>query len=202
MASNVIVTEANFITPSEPTPNHILRLSTLDSKLFACFIYEYLFIYEPLHGVDQDAITENVKAALSLALVPYYPLAGKVQVQNESPGLEVECSGQGILFIRAAASTCTTSEFDSAPRHIMQWKRFLSLQVTDVLSGAPPVVMQLTWLHDGGAALAVGFNHCLIDGTGSAQFLNSSAGLPRWTRARAEADLEPSLIRPNPDRAS
>ncbi|XP_047967503.1 alcohol acyltransferase 9-like [Salvia hispanica] len=75
MASNVNVTETIIITPSEPTPNHVLRLSALDSKLFARFVTDYMFVYEPRHGADQAAITENVKTALSRALVPYYPLS-------------------------------------------------------------------------------------------------------------------------------
>ncbi|KAG6393574.1 hypothetical protein SASPL_147818 [Salvia splendens] len=176
MPSNVNVTETILITPSEPTPNHVLRLSALDSKLFARFVTDYMFVYEPRHGADQDAITENVKTALSRALVPYYPLAGTVRVRAEDPGLEVACTAQGAIFI-TATSTCTTPEFNSPPQHIMQWRSFLSHDVTDALSGAPLVIMQLTWLQDGGAVLAVAFNHCMIDGAGSSQFLNSVAGI-------------------------
>lgn len=33
------------------------------------------------------------------------------------------------------------------------------------------LVVHLTWLSDGGATLAVGFNHCLCDGIGSDEFL-------------------------------
>ncbi|KAK9124572.1 hypothetical protein Sjap_014174 [Stephania japonica] len=66
----------------------------------------------------------------------------------------------------------------------------LSLQVPDVvLSSLPPLILQLTWLHDGSAALALAFNHCIIDGIGTANFLNSFADLASG-RSRL-SDLRP-----------
>ncbi|GFQ04842.1 omega-hydroxypalmitate o-feruloyl transferase [Phtheirospermum japonicum] len=67
----------------------------------------------------------------------------------------------------------------SRPNPPAQWRKFLSLHVADVLKGAPPLVVQLTWLSDGGATLAAGFNHCLCDGIGGAEFLNSVSELAR-----------------------
>ncbi|KAH6762797.1 HXXXD-type acyl-transferase family protein [Perilla frutescens var. hirtella] len=191
MASSVHVNQAVLITPSEPTPNQILQLSALDSQLFVRFTFEYLLVYKPRRGIDRDVITGNVKSALGRALVPYYPLAGRVRPRPDGKGLEVVCRAQGALFIDAVSSF-TVSEFDGAPRRRAHWRRLLSLHMADVLKGGPPLVIQLTWLLDGGAALAVGFNHCLCDGVGSGQFLNSFAELalgltelkprPTWSR--------------------
>ncbi|XP_057788771.1 alcohol acyltransferase 9 [Salvia miltiorrhiza] len=177
MASSVHINQALLITPSEPTPNHILPLSALDSQLFVRFTFEYLLVYEPRPGADRHAIAHNVKSALARALVPYYPLAGRVRARADGLGLEVVCRAQGVAFIDATSTSTTVSEFESAPRHEAQWWNFLSLHVADVLIGAPPLIVQFTWLHDGGAALAVGFNHCLCDGIGSGEFLNSFAEL-------------------------
>ncbi|KAK6135792.1 hypothetical protein DH2020_030487 [Rehmannia glutinosa] len=175
-SSHVHVKEVVLITPSQPTPNHTLQLSALDSQLFVRFTFEYLLVYEPRHGFNRAAIKNNVKLALGRALVPYYPLAGRVRTRADGLGLEVVCRAQGAVFIDAV-SDCTISEFEEGPKRRDQWRKFLSLHVVDVLKGGPPLVVQLTWLSDGGATLAVGFNHCLCDGTGSGEFLNSFAEL-------------------------
>ncbi|KAL2227402.1 UNVERIFIED_CONTAM: Omega-hydroxypalmitate O-feruloyl transferase [Sesamum indicum] len=190
MSSSLHVNDAVLITPSEPTPNHILQLSALDSQLFVRFTFEYLLVYKPRHGLDRAATTENVKSALGRALVPYYPLAGRVRNRVDGLGLEVVCRGQGAVFIDAISDS-TVSEFDGAPRRRAQWRKFLSLHVADVLMGAPPLVVQLTWLSDGGATLGVGFNHCLCDGIGSGEFLNSFAELAIGKRGFNELSPKP-----------
>lgn len=184
MCSSVQVKEAIFVSASEPTPIQNLRLSPLDSQLFLRFTIEYLLVYKPPPPPHQGSflldirstITSRVKSALARALVPYYPLAGRVRPTPDGSALEVVCRNQGAVFIQAV-SDYTSSEFETAPKYCKQWRKFLSLHVAEVLKGAPPLVVQLTWLSDGGATLAVGFSHCLCDGIGSADFLNFFAEL-------------------------
>ncbi|KAM7499390.1 hypothetical protein LguiA_023804 [Lonicera macranthoides] len=170
------IKQALLVTPSDPTPTQLLHLSALDSQLFLRFTFEYLLLYKPPHGLDRDPTIARIKAALARALVPYYPLAGRVRARADDSGLEVVCRAQGAAFIEAVSGS-TLSEFERAPRHVTQWRKLLSLQVADVLKGAPPLVVQLTWLCDGAAALGVGFSHCICDGVGSVQFLNLFAEL-------------------------
>lgn len=188
------VKEATLITPSEPTPNHILQLSALDFQLFVRFTFQYLLVYKPYRGLDRAATTDNLKSALSRALVPYYPLAGRLRTRADGPGLEVVCRAQGAVFIDVDSSS-TVSEFEGAPTRREQWRRFLSVDVADVLKGTPPLVVQLTWLSDGAATLAVGFNHCLCDGIGSGEFLNAFAELALGKRGLAELDPRPTWSR-------
>ncbi|KAL8552207.1 hypothetical protein ACS0TY_001050 [Phlomoides rotata] len=172
MATSVLVKQQVVIVPPEPTPNHILQLSALDSQLFLRFTSEVLLVYQPCNGVDRATIIDNVKSGLGQALVPYYPLAGRVRARADGSGLEVDCRGQGALFIEAVSNS-TVPEFEGAPKQIDQWRKFLSLEVVDVLEGAPAFVLQLTWLSDGGVVLAVGSNHPICDGAGLGEFLNS-----------------------------
>ncbi|KAE8688528.1 putative Integrase-type DNA-binding superfamily protein [Hibiscus syriacus] len=135
----------------------------------------------------------RLKSALAKALVPYYPLAGRVRAKPDG-GLEVVCRGQGALFIEAV-SDHEANELERAPRFVTQWKKLLSVDVADVLKGTPPLIVQMTWLKDGNAALGVGFNHCLCDGIGSAEFLNSFAELASVTSQTKLAEFK---FKPNP----
>ncbi|CAJ1971039.1 unnamed protein product [Sphenostylis stenocarpa] len=182
MGSSVRVKEASVVTPSEPTPPCVLALSALDSQLFLRFTIEYLLVYKPCPGVDQANTTARLKSALARALVPYYPFAGRVRSRPEGPGLEVVCAAQGAVFIEAFATRYKANDFEKAPKTVTHWRPLLSLQVADVLKGSPPLVLQLTWLADGAAAIAVGINHCLCDGIGSAEFLNYFAELANEKR--------------------
>ncbi|KAL8093659.1 hypothetical protein AgCh_035518 [Apium graveolens] len=178
MASSVQVKEITLITPSAPTPTQILNLSALDSQLFLRFPIEYLLTYEPCHGSDKSATLAQIKLALARALVPYYPLAGRVRARKHGYGLEVVCQAQGVVFIEAD-SNLDISDFEVVPLYVTERRKMLSLHVVDVLKGDPLLVVQLTWLLNGAVALGVGFSHCMCDGVGSVGFLNSFAEFAR-----------------------
>lgn len=206
MGTSVRVKEAVVVTPSEPTPSCVLALSALDSQLFLRFTIEYLFVYEPRPGMDQGVTTARLKAALAKALVPYYPLAGRVRARpGDGSGLELEvvCGSQGAVFIEAFADRYCANDFEKkAPKTVTHWRKLLSLHVVDVLKGSPPLVVQLTWLRDGAAAIAVGINHCISDGIGSAEFLNYFAELASGKRAQLTKPvwdrhlLNPTAVKP------
>ncbi|XP_057523224.1 alcohol acyltransferase 9-like [Amaranthus tricolor] len=185
MGSNFVqVKEATVITPVDPTPNCVLSLSTLDSQLFLRFTIEYLLVYSPYLGLDRRQFVARVKSALGKALVQYYPLAGRVQSKGDGSGpLQVVCRAQGSVFVEAV-SGYSRVDFERAPLYVDEWRQLLWLQVDDVLKGAPPLVVQLTWLADGAVAIGFGFNHCVCDGIGSAEFINSFAELTRGVPVR------------------
>lgn len=177
MGSSVRVQAAVVITPSDPTPSCVLALSALDSQLFLRFTIEYLLIYRSCPGLDRGATSARLQAALAQALVPYYPFAGRVRPSLGGSGLEVVCRAQGASFIEAFSDRYKASDFYKAPKTVTSWRKLLSLYTADVLKGSPPLVVQLTWLNDGAAAVGVGINHCVCDGIGSAEFLNCFAEL-------------------------
>ncbi|KAH7855857.1 hypothetical protein Vadar_029783 [Vaccinium darrowii] len=188
MGSFVRAKKPVLITPSEPTPSHLLSLSSLDSQPFLRFSIEYLLVYRMPHGLDKDSTVARVKSALARALVPYYPLAGRIKTRPDGSGLDVLCRAQGAGFIEAV-SDCSASEFERAPRFVTQWKKLLSS--AEFFKAVPPVVIQLTWLNDGYAALGVGFSHCICDGIGSVQFLNLFAVLATGRVKLSEFEPKP-----------
>ncbi|XP_043725396.1 alcohol acyltransferase 9-like [Telopea speciosissima] len=190
--TNIQVKEAVLVTPSERTPTHVLALSAVDSQLFLRFTIEYLFVYRSRSVNDRSATRARLKAALSQALVPYYPLAGRVRAARpDGSHLEVVCRAEGAVFIEAVSDISAT-ELELAPRYSTQWRNLLSFHVPDVIRGAPPLVVQLTWLPDDAAAVAVGISHCICDGIGSAEFLNAFADLA--TGRRGITDLKPKPV--------
>ncbi|XP_047322791.1 alcohol acyltransferase 9 [Impatiens glandulifera] len=211
MASYVRVKEAIVVTPSEPTPSRILSLSSLDSQLFLRFPIEYLLLYNhhrpssstAAAALHRQTTTSTIKSALARALVPYYPLAGRVRHNQQDPSrLEVVCRAQGALFIEAVSDS-VAGDFDKAPKSVTQWRKLLPFLGADVLKGAPPLAVQLTWLADGSAVLGVGFGHCLCDGIGSAEFLNLFGDLATGKVKLGELKQKPvwerHLLNSNPE---
>nr|WOE90131.1 alcohol acyltransferase 3 [Phytolacca icosandra] len=186
MGTNFVqVNEAIIITPSEEAPNCTLPLSSLDSQLFLRFSVEYLMVYNaPSYGLDRRVFSARIKSALGRALIQYYPFAGRVQERPDGSGrLQVLCRAQGVLFVEAT-SGYSRPDFERAPQFVDEWRQLLCCHVDDVLKGGPPLVVQLTWLADGSIALGFGFNHCVCDGIGSAEFITLFAELTRRVGVR------------------
>ncbi|KAL5710093.1 hypothetical protein ACHQM5_020700 [Ranunculus cassubicifolius] len=184
------VKEAVLISPSDTTPTHILPLSTLDSQPFLRFTIEYLLLYRsPI--TDRSATTARMKDALSQALVPYYPFAGRVRPRlSDSKHLEVVCRSQGALFIEAIldGEQVSISDLQKAPRCTNQWRNLLTFHVNDVLCAA---------------AIGVGINHVITDGIGSAEFLNTFAELASGKNLRKPSPIwDRYLLDPTPKNPS
>ena len=97
MALSVIRSRRSLVTPSQQTPTGKLDLSFIDKvPVLRCYT-RTLHVYR--HGPEASKV---IRDALSNALVPYYPLAGRLKESGENQ-LQVECSGEGVWFIEASA---------------------------------------------------------------------------------------------------
>ena len=94
--------EPVLIGPASPTPRETKRLSDLDdqenlrSHVYGVFFYRG----GPASGRDDPVVI--IRRALSEALVPYYPLAGRLR-EVEDRKLVVDCTGEGMTFVEADA---------------------------------------------------------------------------------------------------
>ncbi|KAG8056793.1 hypothetical protein GUJ93_ZPchr0002g23719 [Zizania palustris] len=190
----VEVVETTLVAPSEATPQSTLWLSNLDlavPKTHTPLVYYYPApAAEAEEGEAAFFAPERLRDALAKALVPFYPLAGRLAV---GPGgrLEIDCNGEGALFVVAKADFTGDeifTDFEPSP----EARRLL---VPFAASGDPPCVLamvQVTFLKCGGVAVGTGMHHVTMDGAGAFQFIRTWTGLARGLDATAVTAAPPS----------
>lgn len=111
MALPVIRSNRSLVRPAEhtPTPSGTLDLSAIDQIPVLRCNARTLHVFKR-RGPEPEAAAHVIKGALSRALVPYYPLAGRLKEFGQCQ-LQVECSGDGAWFVEASAN-CTLDSVD------------------------------------------------------------------------------------------
>ncbi|OEL19064.1 Methanol O-anthraniloyltransferase [Dichanthelium oligosanthes] len=148
-----------------------------------------LFVFDE-HPIDQPA--ETIRRALSRALVPYYPIAGRLN-DGAHHGLRIACTGDGVAFVAASAS-CTLHDAGlSDPRPA------ISISVEDLTityagqrnKDSPLLLMQVTEFSCGGFAVGVTWDHVVTDGAGMAQFMQA---VGEFARGFTSPSVEPVRV--------
>ncbi|KAM0939161.1 putative quinate O-hydroxycinnamoyltransferase [Dioscorea sansibarensis] len=138
-----------------------------------------IYFYRP-NGDQGFFSPETLRRALGKALVPFYPLAGRLCYTGYGGRLELRCSGEGVLFVQAE-SGLTLDElggFDPSPE---KRKLFIPTvgsgdhDVTDI----PLVLLQVTTFKCGSVCLGVGIHHTVSDGVSSLHFINTWSDIAR-----------------------
>ncbi|KAL2492207.1 Omega-hydroxypalmitate O-feruloyl transferase [Abeliophyllum distichum] len=126
--------------------------------------------------------TELIKDALSEVLVYYYPLAGRLTISPDMK-LIVDCTGEGVVFVEAEAD-CKLEDLGdiTKPDPITLGKLVYDIPGAKNILEIPPVTAKVTKFKCGGFALGLCMNHCMFDGIGAMEFVNSwgetARGLP------------------------
>jgi len=107
-----------------PTPGGTLPLSSID-KTAAVRVPVVLVQVFPRAASDvggghqQDAAVSAMRDGFARALVPYYPVAGRIADVSPGDGEPVvDCTGQGVWFVEAAAS-CTLADVNYLERPLL-----------------------------------------------------------------------------------
>lgn len=109
----VSVSELSVVRPAEEsTPRGSLWLSNLD--LFPPYHTPLLYFYRP-SGADNFFDPVTLKQALSKALVPFYPMAGRFKHNDQNCRVEIDCSAEGVLFVVAQSSFVVDDFGDFVP---------------------------------------------------------------------------------------
>jgi shikimate O-hydroxycinnamoyltransferase len=118
----VQVVESSFVVSSEPTPSEGLWLSPLDLILanrgHTPTVYLYSSSSNAVAAADGFFDVARLKEAMAKTLVAFYPLAGRLGVNNDDGRAEITCTGEGALFVVAHADLTVgdiEDDFRSSP---------------------------------------------------------------------------------------
>ncbi|XP_047940462.1 spermidine sinapoyl-CoA acyltransferase [Salvia hispanica] len=172
--------ETAVIRPIKPPfdHDHTLPLSHLDTDRNLLVTLRYLRIY-PGSRHNQSDPFHVITAALSAALLPYYPLAGTLRRRPSDHRLELHCrAGDGLPVILAVAGgTLAAGAGDGGDD-----PSFMDQLAPDPDPGSDPIrpmVLQITRFSCGGFVLGASVHHAICDGFGATLFFSAVAEAAR-----------------------
>ncbi|KAH9290285.1 hypothetical protein KI387_034402 [Taxus chinensis] len=172
--------EHALIKPAEPTENHVYFLSNLDQNIAVIVQTVYCYPAREEDRVENPGLV--IKEALRKVLVHYYPLAGRIGLSPEGK-LNVNCNAEGAVFVEGEAD-CRLEDLGDMCKPDPSTLGRLVYTVPDAknILEIPPLAAQVTMFKCGGFVLGLSMNHCMFDGLGAMEFVNSwsetSRGLP------------------------
>ncbi|XP_073011038.1 putrescine hydroxycinnamoyltransferase 1-like [Typha latifolia] len=170
----VEILESTLVVPSEETPNHKLWLSNLDqvtSRAYTPTVYLYRSKGEP----DFFSV-QSLKSSLAKALVPFYPLAGRLGL-DQNGRVEINCTGDGVPFVVARSGSTIDDFKDFAPSQEIRDSFAPPVESVD-----PPCILvafQVTYLRCGGVVLGVISHHNALDGKSALFFIKIFSAITR-----------------------
>ncbi|KAH9332060.1 hypothetical protein KI387_004168, partial [Taxus chinensis] len=179
--------EAEVVPPSLPTPKEILYLSNVDDQHSLRLMSNTLLLYTR-NDVSISPPAKVIREALSKVLVYYYPLAGRLRNRVQDGKLQVECTGEGAVFVEASSPNTLSllgdlDEFKSSFQQLL-----FQFPPNTPLEGIHPLILQVTCFSCGGFVVGVSVHHSLCDGIGATQFLNA---LAEMARGHVELSVKP-----------
>ncbi|KAJ6820480.1 acyl transferase 7 [Iris pallida] len=164
-----------LVTPSEPTPSVHLPLSDhVDRSPIMRHFMDVIIVFK-----QGNEAAQAIRGALAKALVPYYPVAGRIAADTDG-SLGVACTGEGVWFVKASSES-RLEDVDYLKQEPLAVPREQLLpsppEGTDLL--ALPIVLQVTQFKCGGFALGMKFNHAFFDGRGVGQFIGAVGEMAR-----------------------
>ncbi|OAY84156.1 putative acetyltransferase [Ananas comosus] len=177
-----------------PRPRRICHLTPWDiAMLSAHYIQKGLLFANPpsSSSLDPKQLIEQLKSSLSVALLQFYQLAGRLVTEEDrdadgevkSTSVYIDCDGQGAEFVHAVADGIKVADvlalsgdlpkflhdffqLDGAVNHDGHFSTLLSVQLTELVDGV---------------FLGCSFNHVVGDGTAYWKFFNTWAEIARAT---------------------
>uniref|UniRef100_A0A2P2KYJ4 Shikimate O-hydroxycinnamoyltransferase-like n=1 Tax=Rhizophora mucronata TaxID=61149 RepID=A0A2P2KYJ4_RHIMU len=187
-----------LVRPVQDTPNERLWVSKLDLQFTKRGYIPTVYFYRH-NGSSNFFEAEALKEALTKVLVIYYPVAGRLAV-DENGRIEINCNNEGVLFVEADTdSVLDDLGHDFTPgEQVMKLVPTLALNYssdTD-LSTYPLLLLQVTRFRCGGVSLGVGWHHNLADGSGALQFFNAWSNIARGLSVNVVPFMDRTILRP------
>ncbi|CAM6106839.1 unnamed protein product [Calypogeia fissa] len=168
-----------LVVPAKPVREHWLPLSNLDRVVMPSYI-RVLFVYKTGKRC-YGKLLEKLKCSLSRVLVDFYPMAGRLGVQEHGL-VNLHCNGAGAIFTEASV------EQSLEDVHVTRQMSALSgLQAAGIGVGplyiptrdspVPALIIQATRFKCNSMVLAVNWHHTVADVHSGGHFLRSWAEL-------------------------
>ncbi|PUZ68777.1 hypothetical protein GQ55_2G056100 [Panicum hallii var. hallii] len=197
--------DPELVGPARKTPRETKRLSDIEDQAGLRWHVPFVLFYRGRGGdagADAGDPAAAVRRALGEALVPYYPLAGRLR-EVEGRKLVVDCTGEGVLFVEADADV-RLAEVEAAgltPPFPCMDQLLFDVEGSGGVLNCPLLLVQVTRLRCGGFVFALRLNHTMCDAVGTVQFMSAvgelARGLPAptvapvWSRETLDARSPP-----------
>ncbi|KAL0318905.1 UNVERIFIED_CONTAM: Omega-hydroxypalmitate O-feruloyl transferase [Sesamum angustifolium] len=184
--------QPTLVPPAEETTKGFYFLSNLDQNI--AVIVRTIYCFKSEEKGNEDAV-EVIKNALSKVLVHYYPLAGRLTISPEMK-LIVDCTGEGAVFVEAEAE-CELEELGdiTKPDPVTLGKLVYDIPGAENVLQIPPLVAQVTKFKCGGFVLGLCMNHCMFDGIGAMEFVNSWGEIARGLPLKVPPFMDRSILK-------
>ena len=140
MVLSVSVKESTIVKPlEETTPRQSLWNSNVDLVIPSMHTPSVYF-YRP-NGASNFFEPSVLKHALAKALVPFYPMAGRLK-RDDDGRIEIDCNGDGVLFVIAETSSVIDDFGDFAPTLELR-KLIPTVDYSAGISSYPLLVLQV-----------------------------------------------------------
>ncbi|VVA41503.1 PREDICTED: shikimate [Prunus dulcis] len=200
MSVNVRVRESVVVKPEEETPKRALWISDLDIVISATHLGSVYFYRRPnvqngAHHLQNNCVldSEVLKCSLAKALVPFYPVAGRLKLNDEGR-IEIDCNGEGVLFVVAETDSVLDEFGDFAPT--LEFRKLVpAVDYSAGISSYPLLVVQVTYFKCGGVSLGVGLEHRVADGFSGLHFVNTWSDIARGLDLTIPPFIDRTLLR-------
>ncbi|KAK6127931.1 hypothetical protein DH2020_038360 [Rehmannia glutinosa] len=185
------VKDSTLVRPAAATPAVSLWNSNVD-LVVPNFHTPSVYFYRPTGAADFfDAAV--LKAALGRALVPFYPMAGRLK-RDEDGRIEIDCNAEGVLFVEAESDGAVDDYGDFAPT--LELRRLIpAVDYSQGISTYPLLVLQVTYFKCGGVSLGVGMQHHVADGFSGLHFINTWSDMARGLDVTVPPFIDRTLLR-------
>ncbi|CAN4084403.1 unnamed protein product [Withania somnifera] len=136
----ISIKDSTLVKPSKPTPTKRVWSSNLDLIVGRIHLLTVYF-YKP-NGSSNFFDNNVMKKALSNVLVSFYPMAGRL-ARDEHGRIEINCNGEGVLFVDAESDSCVDDFGDFTPSLELRKLLIPSVDTSGDISSFPLVIFQL-----------------------------------------------------------
>ncbi|KAI4332953.1 hypothetical protein L6164_017818 [Bauhinia variegata] len=136
----------------------------------------FVYLYKPIQKNTHFA--EILRNSLSLILVHYYPVAGRLQ-RIKGERFEIECNAEGVQLWEAKTESKMADYGDFAPTEAVMRDLYPRFDYNTPIETWPLLIVQVTRFSCGGLCLLVRASHVVLDGLAVSQLVCSWAKLAR-----------------------